>query len=200
MQFMSTEQLWLSAVCVHWELWLSAVYVHWAAVNFFSLSPLSSCDFRHFMSTEQLWLSAVCVHWAAAAFCSVCSLSSCDFLEFVQKAAVTLCSVFPLSWCDFLQFMSIEQLWLSTICVHWAAVTSMIYLHHMLKLLKWFTAHWIQYLQDDVEAGGSYECISCALFVKAGLYSMVMSSAKQLGSDVGLEENILSHHFLCIHG
>jgi hypothetical protein len=197
----NTEQLWLSAVCVSTEyLWLSAVYVHWAAVTFCSMCPLSSCDFLQRVSTNQLWLSAVCVHWAAVTFSSLCPLSGCDVLQFVSTkqpwfpavcvhwAAMTFCSV------------STKQLWLSAVYVHWAAVTFVIYLHHMLKLLKCFTAYWIQYHQGDIEAERSDECIACALLVRVRLYSMVISSGKQLCGSLGLEENILSHSCLCIYG
>ena len=163
----NTEQLWLSAVCVHW-----------AAVTFSSLCPLSGCDVLQFVSTKQLWLPAVCVHWVAMTFCSLCPLSSCDILQCV----------------------STKQLWLSAVCFHWAAVTFVIYLHHMLKLLKCFTAYWIQYHQGDIEAGRSDECIACGLVVRVGLYSMVTSSGKQLCGSLGLEENILSHSCLWIHG
>jgi len=41
----------------------------------------------------------------------------------------------------------------------------------------------------------SDECIGCAPVVRVGLYSMVMSSGKQLCSNLGLEEYILSHTF-----
>jgi hypothetical protein len=84
--------------------------------------------------------------------------------------------------------VSTEQLWLS-----WFSCI-------MLKLLKCSTAHRSQYLQGKNKAGVSDECTGCALVVRVGLYSMVLSSGKQFCSNLGLEESVLRPALLCICG
>ena len=44
----------------------------------------------------------------------------------------------------------------------------------------------------------SDECVGCAVVVRVGLHSMIISSGKQQCSNLGLKENILSHTFFFI--